>query len=157
MTTARRRWPDWPNQPDAHAAVDHQHGAGGEARLIASEIEHSPGHLFGTGVAAERDHLVEHLRGVAADDRPDAGFDLVQEFIIDRAGMDGVDADAAWRQRLGEAAHQTDLGVPGANVPFGAWSGPPRLIGLAHQTRRPPSPRRQFGPRGGVSSPASIC
>ena len=43
-------------------------------------------------------------------------LDVVLEGVVDRAGVHGVDADAARRQLLGEAAHQPDLGVLGGDV-----------------------------------------
>src|SRR5262245_9235422 len=100
----------------AHRAVHHQRRAARVAALVRCQEQHGARHLLGLAVPAHRDDLVEKLGGVAANELRHAAFRGAHELVVDRPGVDRVDADTARRDLLGNAAHQADQRVLGCNV-----------------------------------------
>jgi len=66
-----------------------------------------PGRSPRPAVPAERNVRIEQLGGVRGPMAAgQAGFDVLLEFVVDRARRDDVDPDAARRRLLGHSAHQ---------------------------------------------------
>src|ERR1700722_3283961 len=108
------------NKSDTHPAIDHQQASGGEARRVGGEKQHRARYLLGADMAVKRDDLVKEFGAVAADQGAQFALHVQLKGIIDRPGMNGVDADIASGELFGQHAHQSHLGMLGGDVAIDA-------------------------------------
>src|SRR5204862_4825264 len=105
-----------PTPSALEAAVDAQRRGRDEGAVVAGQEEDRAGDLLGRGVARERDALLEELGRAVLGGAGGDDLDAVLEAVVDRPGMDAVDADAAVGHLARRGAHEPDDRVLGGRV-----------------------------------------
>lgn len=83
-----------------HTAVDDELGPGDKARVVGEQERHCCSDFAGRAESSERDLGEELFR--EASDLVGAEAGRVEEAGVDRPGTDGVHADGAWCEFVGE-------------------------------------------------------
>src|SRR5262245_26655852 len=95
----------------AHSSIDDHGTARDEAGRVRCQEKHRARDLHGLGMTAERDQVVEEPAGISAEHVAQLILDAGLKTVAGRTRMNRVDADAARRQLLREAAHEAALRV----------------------------------------------